>query len=241
VRDRRFVLAGLGALGFGGRRAAAEPSPARDEAGERKRRSEAILAAEGIPYIAHLPVVGAMADTRFRTVEETANRALSLTFVAVMGESGDYDLVQRLIREWNVRAHLTPNERRFVDSRTPSMHDRTQFSWRYEALWPLVWALGFVNEIGRPDHIVDVPALVALIQEQGPDGFRANARLRERGQILDALDLTYRYHWAVVDARLNGREPPGRLDPGVVMERHYALNWLTCYADQEWDYVSTDT
>jgi hypothetical protein len=212
-----------------------------NESEERKRRSETILAAEGVPFIAHLPRTGSLNETRFRPTAEVAERALSLVFVSLMGDSGDYELVSRLVDEWSVRPHLTPAERRFIESRAPTMHDRTQFSWRYEALWVLVWALGFTDEVGRPDHIVDVPTLVQIILDQGPDGFRANARLREGGEILDLLDLTYRYHWAVVDARLNGREAPAGLNGGVVMERHYALNWLTCYADQDWDDVSTDT
>jgi hypothetical protein len=226
---------------IGATNACAEGAAIMNESAERKQRSERILAAEGVPFIAHLPMLEPVAQTRFRTTEETANRALCLAFVALMGESGDYALVQRLIGEWRVREHLTPDERRFVDTRSPSMHDRTQFSWRYEALWALVWSLGFVGDLGRPDHIVDVPALVTLILDHGPDGFRANAQLRDSGEILDALDLTYRYHWAIVDARLKGEESPAGLDGGVVMERHYALNWLTCYDDQDWDDVSTDT
>ncbi|MDR2636809.1 MAG: DUF4272 domain-containing protein [Zoogloeaceae bacterium] len=31
------------------------------------------------------------------------------------------------------------------------------------------------------------------------------------------------------------------MEPGVTMERHYALNWLIGYMDQEWDDISTDT
>lgn len=211
------------------------------ESEARKRRSEAILAAEGVPFLAHLPMIEPLSEARFRPVGDVANRALCLAMVSLMGESGDHALVQRLIREWDVRSHLTPAEAAFVDSRAPSMHDRTQFSWRYEALWALVWSLSYVEDIGRPDHIVDVPALVGLIVDRGPERFRADARLRDGGEILDVLDLTYRYHWAIVDARLYGRDAPGGLDGGVVMERHYALNWLTFYSDQEWDDVSTDT
>ena len=60
-------------------------------------------------------------------------------------------------------------------------------------------------------------------------------------EVLDQADLIYRYHWAVVDANLKGKLPPGKLDGGVTMERHYALNWLIGYFDQEWDDISTDT
>ena len=34
---------------------------------------------------------------------------------------------------------------------------------------------------------------------------------------------------------------PSKDYSGVVMERHYALNWLIGYSDQEWDDVTTDT
>ncbi|HEX6611164.1 MAG TPA: DUF4272 domain-containing protein [Hyphomicrobiaceae bacterium] len=49
----------------------------------------------------------------------------------------------------------------------------------------------------------------------------------------------YRYHWAVRDASINGRPSPADLDPGIVMERHHALNWLIGYIDA--DDVTTDT
>ncbi len=159
----------------------------------------------------------------------------------MIGETGDYAMVRQLLQEWSAEPYLTPAERRFIESRTPSQQDRVQFSWRYEGVFVLNWALGFVEEIARPDHPVDVASMATMMRELGPDEFRARASLRDGAQILDLLDLTYRYHWAAVDARINGREAPSGLDEGVVMERHYALNWLSRYGDQEWDDVSTDT
>jgi len=43
-----------------------------------------------------------------------------------------------------------------------------------------------------------------------------------------------------VDARINGRQIT-EIHPGVVYERHYALNWLINYMNQDWDDVSCDT
>jgi hypothetical protein len=71
--------------------------------------------------------------------------------------------------------------------------------------------------------------------------FIADAKLRDFSQILDQADLIYRYHWAVVDARVKQKPAPAGLEKGVVMERHYALNWLIGYMNQAWDDVSTDT
>ncbi|WP_255264168.1 DUF4272 domain-containing protein [Peribacillus butanolivorans] len=36
-------------------------------------------------------------------------------------------------------------------------------------------------------------------------------------------------------------EIPSSLDEGVVCERHYTLNWLVNYMEQEWEEVRTDT
>jgi hypothetical protein len=71
--------------------------------------------------------------------------------------------------------------------------------------------------------------------------FVADATLRPVAEVLDEADLIYRYDWAVVDARINNKPVPLGVDPGVVQERHYALNWLIGYMDQDWDDVSTDT
>jgi MinD superfamily P-loop ATPase len=49
-----------------------------------------------------------------------------------------------------------------------------------------------------------------------------------------------RYDRAVTEAQINGKPTPADLNPSVVEERHYVLNWLTWYAD-EWDDVTTDT
>lgn len=105
----------------------------------------------------------------------------------------------------------------------------------------LLWALGVTDDPGPPDAIVDVPRLAETLRDLGTEGLRARAVLRPQAEILDAADLIYRYHWAVVNARLHGQPAPAGLDAGVVLERHHALNWLIGYAGQDWDDISTDT
>lgn len=205
----------------------------------RKQRSEAILAAEGVPMLTSLPLFGIVTDARLRSREETANRVIALLVAAVYGESVERDLLKQLTKQW--KPDFTPKERKFTSNKRPTEHERLQFTWRYEGIWVLLWSLGFVEDVGRPDRIVDVPALAGLMRDLGPKDFRAKAKLRDIGQILDLLDLTFRYDWACVDARINNREAPAGLDAGVVMERHYALNWLTCFDDADWDDVSTPT
>jgi hypothetical protein len=89
--------------------------------------------------------------------------------------------------------------------------------------------------------VCDVPGLAkAMLKVDGPT-FVREARLRATGEILDALDLHYRLHWATTEARMKEADPPGGLEAGVVQERHYALNWLTRFQDADWDDVDTPT
>jgi hypothetical protein len=112
---------------------------------------------------------------------------------------------------------------------------------RYEAAWTLLWALDYVKTLGKPQDICDVPLAVSFVKGITAEKFIAGAWLRPLGEILDEADVTYRHHWAVLEARVSGTEPPAGLDPGVTYERHYALNWLIGYMDQEWDDTTTDT
>jgi hypothetical protein len=212
-----------------------------DEAQARKRRSHTILKAEKVPFIEHLPVIETEAESTRRTSEQVATRAMALCVVAVKGEGLEQDIVGKLVGQYKLASAFTPKEREFVENPNPTQYDRIQFAWRYECYWVMLWALGYIDALQRPDKICDVGLAVSLLRDKGRDGFLKEAVLRPQHEILDAADLIYRYHWAVVDARINNRESPAGLDGGVVMERHHALNWLVGYMDQEWDDVSTDT
>jgi hypothetical protein len=211
------------------------------EAVQRKERSEAVLRAEGVPINKFLPVIETEKDARRRTKEVVAYRALALLVVAAKGEGLEQPVVDRMIADYGLGRHFTPKEAAFVKTAAPSEHDRIQFVWRYEAAWVMLWALGYVERLERPIAICDVPRAVQFMRERNTKQFLADAKLRSMPEVLDQADQIYRYHWAVVDARVNGRKAPAALDPGVVMERHYALNWLFGYMEQNWDDISTDT
>ncbi len=211
------------------------------EALSRKKRSIAILKTAGLPSIEHLPVIETESESVRRSQEEVVNRAMALCVVAVKGEGVEQPMVDKLVSDYKLAAAFTPKEADFIKNLKPSRQDSVQFSWRYEAYWVLLWALGFIDSLGRPDSICDVNKAVTIFQENGRDGLFQKAILRPHSKILDEADLIYRYHWAVRDAQLKRQKAPDGLEPGVVMERHYALNWLIGYMGQEWDDISTDT
>jgi len=234
---KRFLTALL-ALILPAQAALAQPE---NDPEARKARSVAQLRSEGVPTIDHLPLIESEQESTRRDTRAVVERTIALAIVAVKGETGDHEMGQTLIRQFGAEGFLTPKERAFMEDPDPTDQERVNFTWRYEGVHVLLWALGITPELGRPDKICDVPKLADTLRELGTDGLMRKARLRDQSILLDAADLIYRYDWAVVDARVKGEEPPAGLESGVVYERHYTLNWLIGYMDQEWDDISTDT
>ena len=211
------------------------------EAIDRKLRSERILRAEGVPVLATLPVIESAAEALKRSKEEVALRTLCILFVAAKGEGLGEELVEHLLESYELRPHLTPQELAFVLDNSPSQHDRIQFTWRHEAAWTLLWALGFVAQLGKPAQICDVEFAAGTMAKRTTSQFIEDSELRPIAEILDQADLIYRYHWAARNARIRGQPVPAGLDPGVTQERHHALNWLIGYNEEAWDDVTTHT
>ena len=207
---------------------------------ERKARSERILAETGVRINAWLPMIEDDSQIRARTAEEVADRLVALSVVAAKGEGVDPITLARVMKDLDARRRLSPNETAFIDEPAPSEHARIQFIWRYEAAWVMLWALRLTDEpLSAATGICDVPFLCDVVL--GKTDLTRNG-LRPVAEILDEADLIYRRHWAVRQSSLDGEPSGGDLDPGVVLERHYALNWLTgTYGDIGWDDVGTDT
>lgn len=212
-----------------------------DEQEARKNRSVVICRKENVPVNEHLPLIESEADSTRRTTEQVAKRAISLCIVALKGEGVDKETISKLVKKYEAVIVFTEDESSFIGDPDPPEILKIQFAWRYECYSVMLWALGYVENLDRPEKICDAGKAVSILMENGPVKFIENSKLRPQSEILDAADLIYRYHWAVVDARINNRETPTKLEKGVVKERHYALNWLVGYCDQEWDDITTDT
>lgn len=212
------------------------------EGEERRARSIAYLKAKSIPYTESLPVIDGESSADIRSAKEVAERALALLLVALKGEGLEDEIVAQVRDSYGIGPFLSPNEASFIADSNPNPQLRINFAWRYEALATLLWALGLLEELPFPDGICDVPKVVEIIREFG-DGanFIQAAKLRPAAELLDACDLILRLNWACVNSRLKAEPIPAKMEIGVVYERHYALNWLRSYWDQDWDEVRTDT
>lgn len=217
---------------------------------ERKANSEKILALKGIPYNKYLPVIEDEAEVKIRSVEEIGKRAVALAAVAVRAESRltgvtlelENELIANIMEIYGGENFFSPEEKWYMNNPVPSEHDSIQFIWRYEAMWVMLWALGYVEKLEYPDKICDISHAANIISmSRSLNELTAAGRKKSKEEILDEADLIYRYNWACIDARIKGKESPGGMDEGIVMERHKALNWLITHMDDEWDSVRTDT
>ena len=210
----------------------------------RKAKNEEIITARGIKLNKHLPCVESEAEVTIRSVKEIAERVtiLALTNMVAFnhiegGQALEY-LEKNGIQDW-----ATPKEMAFLND--PTDQSKSNETWKCECIWVFMWTLNIIDDLGFPDTLADlnqVPIEKYPIGEgRDPKDFASgNYKLRTKAEILDANDLYYRFDWACVDDRVKGQEQT-IIHPGVVYERHYALNWLINYSGQAWDEVSCDT
>ncbi len=218
----------------------------------RRERSVARLKAEGIPYLPHLRSEVGEQEARFKSREEIVQRAIALFAVAVysevlLSENPDRDealsYVGKLDEIYGVGQWLSPKENAYLANPAPEQQECIQFVWRYECCGALLWAAGITDDLPYPSEICDVPIIAQLFwQHRGVDDLLSKGYPRPETEILDAADLTLRYDWACVDARIHGKEAPAALDGGIVMERHYALNWVIgADGSAPWDEIQPRT
>ncbi len=211
---------------------------------KRKRKSEQILKAQHIKVNYHLPFIETESETTLRNVKEIAERVtlLALTnMVAFNTISGDEALAY--LTQYNLLNLATAREIDFLED--PTEEKKNHETWKCEGIWVLMWALNLVNDLGSANEMADLNKIpyekYPIGKDKDPNTFISIPfTLKSKAEILDAADLYYRIDWACVDARVNQQEIKNA-HPGVVYERHYALNWLINYMNQEWDDISCDT
>jgi len=216
---------------------------------QRKDESIKMLKKNKIKVFEELPVIENYEEAKIRTKEEIVKRAVALCLVSnyasEIGRGAEVKKVQEffsnIINQYNAATFFTNNENEFMNRKTTTQQEMINFSWRWECYNVLLWALGFFDDLGMPNKVCDVGKIANILVDNNTyEVFERNSKVREKEEILDEADLIYRYDWACVDARINGKKIDN-LEPGVVLERHRALNWLINYMDQDWDNVTTDT
>lgn len=211
---------------------------------QRKRETEKLLSSSGIPYINHLPLLEEEDEVKIRTAREIAERILILFYLGFVSEVPDErDKVIDFLKVNSLWDKVSPNEKELYQKGELTSQEVINIAWRSEAIWLLLWTINKVDKLALPTEQVEIgemiiPRLPEFLSD--PKEFIETAIVRPTTKILDISDLTYRLHWAARNAELANKEMPANLILSVIIERHYAINWVTYYAE-EWDEVTTDT
>ncbi|MGI5172441.1 DUF4272 domain-containing protein [Treponema sp. OMZ 840] len=214
----------------------------------RRKKSNAKIKEMGIACMEVLPLRESSKEVRLKSFEEICNRAIACLLSTQLAEDihngQEYkkskELFLRLLEKYEVSNCLLEKEKRLFNG-TYSEQDAIDICWTYEAYWSLVWALGLVEDISYPNTICDVVRAIKLVGDtDGKEAFKAQCRLRGIEEILDMLDLHYRYHWATEEKRLRPETEIKDLDPEIVMERRRGLEWLIS-SGTDWFDISMDT
>ncbi len=207
---------------------------------DRKAKSEAFLENHGIKVNKNLPCTPSAAATQIRSQKEVVERAYALLIIAAKGEGIEQVHLTKTVKSNRIDS-FSPREKYIYESEVLDDQERAYATWRYESLYTLMWALGKMDKLKYPNDICDVQTIVGLMIETSREEFESTAKFRGKEEIINELDKVYRMNWACVDARIKGAEVSGGINSSVVYERHYALNWLTNYQNQDWDDVKTNT
>jgi len=210
---------------------------------QRKKETEKLLRTLNIPYIDHLPFIEEESEAKIRTAQEIAERILILIYLCYVSDvSDDREKVIDFLKISLLWDKVSPEEKKLYQKEKLSRREKINTSWRSEAVWLLLWTINKVDKLELPTEQIEISEILSRLPEffDDPKEFIETAIVRPTTEILDISDLMYRLHWATRNADLDHQPMPANLNSSVIYERHYAINWVTYYAD-EWDEVTTDT
>ena len=222
------------------------------EALERRERSLEQLKCQKIYTPLWLSVIDTEFEVTMASVREICGRAGALFVVALYSEcllaegmsvKEANTFVANIRKEFQVDQYLSLREFDYLNNSAPTKEEQIHFSWQYENLLMMEWALGFVEELPEPDRICDVPFVVRVMNQfSSLTDMIEKSQLRDTKELLDYADFIFRLDWACTDARLYQLPAPNNIDPKVVMERHKSIFWITgCSHESDWDLVDVST
>lgn len=214
---------------------------------ERRNINNQKIKKMGIACLEQLPVIESSSEVHLKDIDTICKKAIAtliVTQLAIDASNGNYesskDHFSQAIIQYDVGNYFNEKEKKVLN-REYTEQDLIDVVWEYEVYWALVWGLGLVNDISMPDDICNCDIAIKLVFGcKTYNEFRNKVKLRNIEEVLDMLDLHYRYHWATTENRINPDTPIGTLNPEVVVERRRGLEWLVSN-EEDWYNISLDT
>lgn len=229
------------------------------EALDRRRKSAAKLRRRQIYTPSSLPVIETEREAARRTKRQICGRAAALLSVSLYSEcllgegmtpSEAGAFVRDIAKRFRAEEFFSPSEKAYMENSCPDEFTQIQFSWQYENLYVMEWALGLFETLDWPASICSMEECVRKIREfRSLEEMEKKTSLRPEEELLDAADLYYRLHWACRDAEINGYPAPERVLSEVAAERRRGLFWAAgckCAdgespAEDGWDHADLTT
>jgi len=221
-----------------------------EEAKNRRHRTTALLDKYGIKHTDFLPLIETEDEVVLKD-EETIIKRFIATMCSIQVACSirdNYSIEEsreffgQMLTKYGLSLEDVTNREKVVWDGTNSEQDILDVGWRYEAIYLLFWALGFVDELEFPSNICDVTLMFQLMKDNPTFGeLVEKAKLRSKVELLDMADYIYCLRWASVDAYVNEQPQPADMSYSVLVERHRAINWLTLKEELDFDTVALDT
>lgn len=208
---------------------------------KRKEISERKLKNLKVPININLPISVDEQEVTIKSKEDIIDRLIALTIVSAKAMEAPSAKIEQFIERYNANELFTPKEREFMLSRVPSHHEMIQYSWSPECVWVFLWSLNLIPTLDVPANLCNVEFVFQTVLRNSKQDLIDKSTVKPISEILDERDFIYRAHWAVREAQLKNLKIPSTLNADVVYERHYTLNWLVNFMEEEWDDVSINT
>lgn len=214
---------------------------------ERRKKNNEYIISKGIACHEKLGLVEPSCDVKLKSIDEICIRAI-VSFIAIQIacdiNNNHYDDAMKFFKpildKYDGYKYLNEKEKRIIDG-TYTKQDAVDIDWEYETLWSLLYSLSLVEDIRDAGKICDCDYTISIFRNWPTvDELKGKCKLRDIEEILDMLDLYYRYHWACVEKRVNPKTEIKDLNPSIVVERRRGLEWLVS-KENDWYNISLDT
>lgn len=214
---------------------------------ERRNKTVERLKKEGVAINEQLPLLPSSEEVSFRSEDEIMNRIIA-AYTAIQvacdiangkdhQQSVDY-MLGFMAKCKGDKSYLLEKENKILEGKC-SKQDVIDVAWTYEAVFTLMWAVGYkadkyefdVSEKCSGEAVSYDMVLIA-------NGTSSKPNLKKE-KVLDALDLFRCYQWACAEKAKNPETPIGNIDPEVVAERLRALEWLIS-GEKDWFNIKLD-
>ena len=213
----------------------------------RREKNNLFIKKQGIACYENLPLIESSDEVKLKSLDMICKRAFTC-FIAIQVacdiNNNNYEESIKyffsILYDFNLLGFLNSKEERIIKG-AYTTQDAIDVEWEYEDLWSLFFALGLVDDISDGGKLCDCNFIVETIAScKNVNEFKKKCKLRDIEEILDMLDLYYRYDWACTEKRINQETNIGNLNPSNVIERRRALEWLIS-KKKDWYDISLDT